>query len=139
MSSEQRNDVCVVVVDREVGEVVREQTVATLEANHHLFEEVERFGPDAQRALAAIYRDAFAVLDAIGWDPEEVAARDTVSVPLTAGHVDQLARRRHELGHANVDRVEHLSSWTIADLDPDRDKAKALDRLIGAWAGAVAG
>ncbi|HET6507452.1 MAG TPA: hypothetical protein VFG42_11745 [Baekduia sp.] len=135
MSTNQRTDVCVVTVDREVAEVVREQSIATLEANHHYFEEVERFGADAQRALARIYRDAFATLDAIGWDPRENAAapEDAVPIPLSHGHVEQLRARRFELGHANIDRVEHSSSWTIADLEPARERAKALDRLLGAW------
>jgi hypothetical protein len=139
MSSEQRNDVCVVVVDPEVGEVVRQQSLAVLEANGHYFDAVEAFGAEAQRALAAIYREAFAVLDAIGWSREEVAARQEVAVPLTPGHVEQLARRRFELGHANIDRVEFSSSWTIADLEPDRQRAKALDGVLGAWAAAQTG
>ncbi len=143
MSSTQRNDVRVVTVDRDVAEAIREQSLVTLEANHHYFEEVTAFGPDAQRALARIYREAFAVLDAIGWGPDEVAtaagdAGDAVEVPLTPGHVEQLRARRFELGHANIDRVEHSSSWTIADLEPDRQKAKALDRLFAEWGARVA-
>lgn len=136
MSKQQRNDVCVVPVDREVAEVVREQSLITLEANHHYFEEVERFGAEARRALAGIYREAFSVLDAIGWDAAETARKadgDEVRVPLTPGHVEQLRARRFELGHANIDRVEHTSGWTVADLEPDRERAKALDRLFAAY------
>jgi hypothetical protein len=145
MSSEQRNDVRVVTVDRAVAEVVREQSLVTLEANHHYFEEVEAFGAPAQRALARIYRDAFATLDAIGWAATEVATApsaadddDEVRVPLTPGHVEQLRARRFELGHANIDRVEHTTGWTIADLEPGREKAKALDRLFAEWGARVA-
>jgi phosphoserine phosphatase len=134
MSIKQRNDVRVVTVDRAVVEVIREQSLITLEANHHYFEEVEAFGADARRALARIYREAFAVLDAIGWDEREVAEAadedDQVRVPLTPGHVEQLRARRFELGHANIDRVEHTTGWTIADLEPGREKARALDRLF---------
>jgi hypothetical protein len=133
MSTQQRNDVCVISVDREVGDVVRSQTVVVLEANHHYFEEVEQFGPEAQHALSVIYRDAFAVLDALGWDP--AAAPDHADVPLTAGHVEQLRRRRFELGHRNIDRLEHAESRE--DIDRDRDAARALDRLLGRWARAV--
>jgi hypothetical protein len=142
MSDEQRNDVRVVTVDRAVAEVVREQSLVTLEANHHYFEEVEAFGAPARRALARIYRDAFATLDAIGWDAAEVAVApaedDEVRVPLTPGHVEQLRARRFELGHANIDRVEHTTGWTIADLEPGRQKAKALDRLFAEWGARVA-
>lgn len=140
MSSDQRNDVRVVTVDRDVAEAVREQSLVTLEANHHYFEEVEAFGAQARRALARIYRDAFDVLDAVGWDARESAAApgDEVDVPLTPGHVEQLRARRFELGHANIDRVEHSSSWTIADLEPNREQAKALDRLFAEWGARVA-
>lgn len=133
MSNEQRNDVCVVPVDHAVAEVVREQSLITLEANHHYFEEVERFGAEARRALARIYREAFCVLDAIGWDAAEGGGGGEVEVPLTPGHVEQLRARRFELGHANIDRVEHTSGWTVADLEPDRERAKALDRLFAAY------
>jgi hypothetical protein len=136
MSTQQRNDVCVVVVDREVGEVVRSQTVVVLEANHYYFEEIEAFGPDAQYALSVIYRDAFAVLDAIGWDPAAHRDGDEVAIPLTPGHVKQLRKRRFELGHRNIDRLEHDESRE--DIDRDRAKAQALDRVLGAWKKAVA-
>jgi hypothetical protein len=141
MNSMQRNDVRVVSVDRAVAEVIREQSLITLEANHHYFEDVAGFGAEAQRALARIYQEAFAVLDAIGWAPAEVAAAapdDEVRVPLTPGHVEQLRARRFELGHANIDRVEHTSDWTVADLEPGREKAKALDRLFAEWGARVA-
>lgn len=136
MSKQQRNDVHVVSVDHEVVDAIREQSLVTLEANHHYFEEVESFGAPARKALAKIYRDAFATLDAIGWDASDVAAApdgEEVRVPLTPGHVEQLRARRFELGHANIDRVEHTSDWTIADLEPAREKAKALDRLFAEW------
>lgn len=141
MSKQQRNDVRVVSVDREVAEAIREQSLITLEANHHFFEDVAGFGAAAQRALARIYQEAFAVLDAIGWEPLGAAADDDddeVRVPLTPGHVEQLRARRFELGHANIDRVEHTADWTIADLEPTREKAKALDRLFAEWGARVA-
>lgn len=142
MSTKQRNDVQVVTVPRDDVAVIREQSLVTLEANHHYFEEVEAFHAPARKALADIYRDAFTTLDAIGWDATEAAEAgpspdDEIPVPLTAGHVDQLRARRFELGHANIDRVEHTMGWTVADLEPDRRKAKALDRLFGAWTAMV--
>jgi hypothetical protein len=136
MSTQQRNDVGLIPVDREIAAAVRSQTVVVLEANHHYFEEVAEYGPEAQHALSVIYRDAFAVLDALGWDADAPApARGgpggTIDIPLTAGHVEQLRRRRFELGHANIDRLEHAGA--AADIDRDRATARALDRLFGAW------
>ena len=148
MSDSQSNSAHTVLIDRHDLDAVREQSLLTLEANHHYFEEVEAFGAEARQALARIYREAFDVLDAIGWDAPPAGAGDgadatgpddeQVPVPLTPGHVDQLRARRFELGHANIDRVEHTSDWTIADLEPNRQQAWALDRLFGAWAARVA-
>lgn len=138
MSIEQRNDVCVVPVDREVGEVVRSQTIVVLEANHYYFERIEDFGPEAQYALSVIYRDAFAVLDALGWDPRVARDGDGVTgVPLTPGHVDQLRKRRFELGHRNIDRLAH--DEPREDLERDRAAALTLDRLFGMWTRATSG
>jgi hypothetical protein len=63
--------------------------------------------------LSVIYRDAFAVLDALGWPPD--AAATTVDVPLTAGHVEQLRRRRRDLGYTNLDRLETRGEQTCTD------------------------
>lgn len=136
MSTKQRNDVRVVAVDREVVDVVRSQTVVVLEANHYYFEEIEEFGPGAQYALSVIYRDAFAVLDAVGWDPDGDDAGG-LDLPLTPGHVEQLRKRRFELGHRNIDRLEHDESR--GDVARDRAAALALDRLFGLWERAEAG
>ncbi|WP_445149838.1 hypothetical protein [Baekduia sp. Peel2402] len=137
MSTKQRNDACLVSVGPSEADVLRRQTLVTLEANHYFFEEILEFGPEAQQALAQIYRDAFAVLDAVGWrrpaDPPE-----TVDVPITPGHAEQLFRRRYELGHANIDRFagrdaepdEQARAEIDATIAADRDAAIVLDRLI---------
>ncbi|WCB92981.1 hypothetical protein DSM104299_01682 [Baekduia alba] len=141
MSIEQRNDACLIAVDREVGQVLRLQTLVVLEANHHHFEDVRGLGPDAQRALARIYRDAFSVLDAVGWDPADDAGAAAArrDVPLTAGHMDQLWRRRRELGFANLDRLDlDGPDVDLAALTADREAAQTLDRLQAEFALAVA-
>jgi hypothetical protein len=140
MSAIQRNDVAIVGVDPSTAEVLRQQTLVTLEANHYFFEEFLSFGPDAQLALAQRYRDAFAVLDAIGWRrPDDPPA--SVDVPITPGHAEQLLTRRYELGHTNIDRLTtrdaEPDAAVRAEIDvaiaADRQAAIALDRLI-AWA-----
>lgn len=246
MSDSQRTGELTVLIDRNDVDALREQSLLTLEANHHYFEEIEAFGGEARQALARIYRDAFAVLDALGWDaagrpasdvggvcgsvasgPEEDGAGEAcrpaasggtsggdvagavcrpaasggttsggggaweasrraasggageggrlgercgsgvggclgegrgldegcglgesgggaggedglVAVPLTAGHVEQLWQRRFELGHANIDRVEHTTGWKVEDLEPNRQKAWALERVFGAYVERVA-
>jgi hypothetical protein len=103
MSTQQRNDACLISIGPEQADVLRHQTLVVLEANHYYFEDLLDFGPEAQHALSVIYRDAFAVLDAVGWAPDP--ERGAVEVPLTDGHVEQLRRRRYDLAHANIDRL----------------------------------
>jgi hypothetical protein len=137
MSTMQRNSAAVVGVDPSTADVLREQTLATLEANHYFFEDLREFGPEAQFALSVRYRDAFTVLDAIGWarptDPPE-----TVDVPITPGLAEQLFQRRYELGHGNIDRLatrdaepdEQVRAEIDAAIAADRAAAISLDRLI---------
>jgi hypothetical protein len=90
MSTTQRNSARIVTVDPSTADVLREQTLVTLEANHYFFEDLREFGPEARLALAQRYRDAFAVLDAVGWDrpadPPEI-----VEVPITLHRCAALA------------------------------------------------
>jgi hypothetical protein len=142
MSTQQRNDACLIAVDPSQADVLRLQTLRVLEANHDYFEDLLEFGPEAQHALSVIYRDAFAVLDALGWRRPENP--DTVDVPLTTGHIDQLRRRRYDLGHTNIDRLTTRDQATdpdvIAAIDQaiatDRLAAQALDRLMALHASA---
>ena len=145
MSTAQRNDACVVGVAPDLGDILRRQTLVVLEANHYYFEDLLDFGPRAQYALSVIYRDAFAVLDALGWSPTENAM--TIDVPLTAGHVIQLRRRRYDLGRTNLDRLDTRDEETDpddraaldADITADRLAAQGLDRLFGAYQAAAQG
>jgi hypothetical protein len=132
MSTAQRNDACMISVGPEQADVLRHQTLVVLEANHYYFEDLLDFGPDAQFALSVIYRDAFAVLDAIGWAPDP--ALGTVEVPLTCGHVEQLRRRRYDLAHANIDRLSApdlpVSAQTRRELDTTRTAIAHLNAII---------
>jgi hypothetical protein len=140
MSTQQRNDACVVPVDPSTADVLRQQTLVVLEANHYYFEELLEFGPEAQHALSVTYRDAFAVLDTIGWRrPDDPP--DPVDVPFTEGFVEQLRRQRFDLGHTNIDRLSRLDRATSDDerdqirteVETDRLAAITLDRLIGSY------
>jgi hypothetical protein len=140
MSTQQRNDACRVAVDPHVADILRAQTLAVLEANHHHFEDVRDFPPSGRLAVAAIYRDAFAVLDAVGWVPPTELAATAVEVPLTSGHANQLRRCRQDLGRTNLDRLHTLDQTTDPGerarirkaIDADRIAADALDGLLGA-------
>jgi hypothetical protein len=143
MSAIKRNDAAIVGVDPSTADVLRQQTLVTLEANHYFFEEILEFGPEAQFALSVRYRDAFAVLDAVGWRrPDDPPA--LVDVPMTPGFTEQVLRRRYDLGHTNIDRLatrDAESDPTVrAEIDAaitaDRAAAITLDRLIARAAAA---
>jgi hypothetical protein len=142
MSTQQPNSACLASVDPSTADILRRQTLIILEANHYYFEEILEFGPEAQHALSVIYRDAFAVLDAIGWRrPEPPPA--AVDVPFTTGFVDQLRARRYDLGHTNIDRLSRRDAESgpdqrnriDAEIETDRDAAVVLDRCIPRLAG----
>jgi hypothetical protein len=128
MSTAQRNDACLISVDPSTADILRRQTLLILEANHYYFEDLLEFGPEAQHALSVIYRDVFAVLDAIGWRRPELPPA-TVDVPFTAGFVEQLRQRCSDLGHANIDRVSQ-EIWDSELVDRDRKAAITLDGLL---------
>jgi hypothetical protein len=136
VSTKQRTHARTVTVDPCLVDTLRDQTLVVLEANHHHFEDLRDFGPEAQHALSVIYRDAFAVLDAVGWSPTDTA--EPVDVPLSAGHVEQLHHCRHDLGRTNLDRLDRRDAGDPpTDLDAriatDRLAAQALDRIFSAW------
>jgi hypothetical protein len=143
MSTAQRNDACLIAVDPSLGEILRRQTLVVLEAHHHYFEDLLDLSPQAQHALSVIYRDAFAVLDALGWSPDPDAT--TIDVPLTPGQIIQLRRRLQDLRHTNLDRLATRDRQTdpdeIAALDAeitaDRLAAEGLDRLMAVYQAAV--
>jgi hypothetical protein len=144
MSTKQRNSACLVSVDPSTADVLRHQTLVVLEANHYFFEELLNFGTEAQVALSVIYRDAFAVLDAIGWSPDPDAG--AVDVPLTDGHIDQLRRCSYDLRVTNINRSDHLHAAVTdqeaaairAAIDADRTAVQALGRLFADYASATA-
>ena len=135
MSTAQRNDARIIAVDRHLGDILRTQTLAVLEFNHHSFEDLRDLDPEAQLALSVIFRDAFAILDTLGWHPNPAAT--TTFIPLTSGHINQLTRCRDDLERTNLDRLDTRDTATSADglavidgqIGLDLNGARALDRV----------
>ena len=132
MSTSQHSRALMVAVDRHVGDVLRTQTLLVMEFARHLYEDISSFCPEAQYAVSVIYRDAFAVMDALGWQrPEEPLER--VEVPLTAGHIEQLRHRHRDLGLASIDRLPEnsgpISPDTLEEITIDRLAAEELHRF----------
>lgn len=65
------------------------------------------------------------MLDAVGWRRSEEPP-ETVDVPITPGHAEQLFRQRYDLGHANIDRL------AVRDAEPDERVRAEIDEVIAA-------
>jgi hypothetical protein len=136
MSIPESRPVTMVTVEPWLADVLRRQALRTQKANHHAFAGFADLAPAEQFKLAMIYRDAFNVLEAIGWSSDPDAG--PVEVPLTQEHVEQLYRRRYELGAANFDRLDALANAETpeaaaairAEIEADRLAGQALDRLF---------
>jgi hypothetical protein len=81
MSTPQGNSACRISVDPSTADVLRIETKKVLMFNHDPFEDFMDYVPTKQLALADVYRDATAVIDALGWDPEMVPHTDSIEVP----------------------------------------------------------
>jgi len=106
MSIAQRNGARIVAVHPSLHASLRQQTLVVLEFNHHPFEELRALSSAEQLAAAQTFRDAFAVLDALGWDePAEPRAAAPVDVPFTPGHIAHLRVAHHDLTLSIRDRL----------------------------------
>ena len=65
MSAHQGNSVCRITVDPSTADVLRIEAKKVLMFNHDPFEDFMDYVPTKQLALANVYRDATAVIDAL--------------------------------------------------------------------------
>jgi hypothetical protein len=107
--------------------------------NHDPFEDFLDYIPAKQLALADVYRDATAVIDALGWDPDTEARTERVEVPLTRGHVEQLHRRRSDLLDTNLDLLtdigadRHHNAIVMTEIHNNRHGVEGLNKVFGAY------
>jgi hypothetical protein len=143
MSTPQGNSVCRITVDPSTADVLRVETKKVLMFNHEPFEDFLDYTPRRQLALADIYRDATAVIDAVGWDPDIGALRGTVEVPLTAGHIEQLHKRRADLLATNLDLLTDIGAdrqphaVVMSEIHANRRGVEALNRVFDAYADTI--
>jgi hypothetical protein len=142
MSAHQGNPACLITVDRPVADVWRVEAKKVLMFNHEPFEDFLDYAPAKQLALADIFRDATAVIDALGWDPEAVE-RESVEVLLTAGHVQQLHKRRCDLLDTNLDLLEDIGADAedlaiiMAEIHANRRSVEAINHIINYYGDAI--
>src|SRR4051812_21330053 len=126
MSTHQGNSACPITVDRPTADAWRTEAKKVLMFNHEPFEHYLDYQPPRQLALANIYRDATAVIDAVGWDPDTTQQADSVEVPITPSHIQQLHKRRCDLLDTNLDLLQDIgadndaNAITMADIHANR-------------------
>jgi hypothetical protein len=139
MSAPQGSFGCRITVTPSDADVLRVEAKKVLMFNHEEFEDFLDYVPVKQLALADIYRDATAVIDALGWDPDIYLPRDTFVVPLTHGHIAQLHKRRSDLLDTNLDLLEDIGTdaesleFIMAEIHNNRHSVEAINRVFSAY------
>jgi hypothetical protein len=139
MSTHQGNSACPITVDRSTADVWRIEAKKVLMFNHEPFEDYLDHLPSRQLALADIFRDATAVIDAVGWDPDTAEQAERVEVPITPGHVQQLHQRRCDLLDTNLDLLSDIgadndaNAIVTAAIHANRRSVEALNHVLDAY------
>jgi hypothetical protein len=143
MSAPQGSYGCRITVSPSDADVLRVEAKKVLMFNHDPFEDFLDYVPVKQLELADIYRDATAVIDALGWDPDINPPRNTFDVPLTTAHIQQLHRRRCDLLDTNLDLLRDISAdreanaLVMADIHANRHGVEALNRIFDAYSDTI--
>ena len=143
MSAHQGSFGCRITVNSSTADVLRLEAKKVLMFSHEPFEDFLDYIPAKQLALADIFRDATAVIDALGWDPDTTPQRDRVEVPLTPGHIEQLHKRRCDLLDTNLDLLtdigadKHINALITADIHKNRRGVEALNLVFDAYSDTI--
>jgi hypothetical protein len=139
MSAPQGNSACRIEVDPSTADVLRIEAKKVLMFNHEPFEDFLDYIPAKQLALVDVYRDATAVIDALGWDPDTNVPREHVEVPLTPGHIQQLHKRRCDLLDTNLDLLTDIgadrdhNAIVMTEIHNNRHGVEALNKVFDAY------
>ena len=143
MSAHQGSSACRISVDPVTADVLRLEAKKVLMFSHEPFEDFLDYVPAKQLALADIFRDATAVIDALRWDPEMAPHTADFEVPLTAGHIHQLHKRRCDLLDTNLDLLKDIgadkddNALVMADIYTNRRGVEALNRVFDAYSDTI--
>jgi hypothetical protein len=139
MSAPQGSFGCRITVSPSDADVLRVEAKKVLMFNHEEFEDFLDYVPVKQLELADIFRDATAVIDALGWDPDICVPNRSVEVPLTRGHIEQLHNRRADLLGTNLDLLSDIgtdkddNAITMSEIHANRHSVEALNRVFDAY------
>jgi hypothetical protein len=139
MSAPQGSSACRITVDPSTADVLRVEAKKVLMFNHESFEDFLDYVPAKQLTLADVFRDATAVIDAVGWDPDTDPQHEHVEVPLTVGHIRELHARRCDLLATNLDLLRDISAdndanaIVMSEIYANRRGVEALNRVFDAY------
>jgi alpha-galactosidase len=139
MSAPEGSFGCRITVDPSTADVLRIEAKKVLMFSHQPFEDFLDYIPAKQLALADVFRDATAVIDALGWDPDTTTLTDHVEVPLTTGHIEQLHKRRCDLLDTNLDLLTDIgadkddNAIVMSEIHANRHGVEALNRVFDAY------
>ena len=141
MSAHQGIPACLITVDGQVADVWRVEAKKVLMHNHEPFEDYLDYVPARQLALADIFRDATAVIDVLGWDPDTTDKARAFEVPLTPGHVQQLYQRRCDLLDTDLDLLDDIGADNdanvMAGIHANRRSTEAINHVLNAYSAAI--
>jgi hypothetical protein len=143
MSAHQGNSACRITVDPPTADLLRIEAKKVLMFNHEPFEDYLDYTPRRQLMLADIFRDATAVIDALTWDPDMAPHTNDFDVPLTAGHIQQLHKRRCDLLDTNLDLLtdigadNDINALVMADIHANRRSVEALNKVFDAYSDTI--
>jgi hypothetical protein len=143
MSAPQGSSACPITVDPSTADVLRIEAKKVLMFNHEAFEDFLDYVPAKQLALADIFRDATAVIDALGWNPDTDVQHDRLEVPITAGHIHQLHKRRCDLLDTNLDLLgdigadNRVNAIVMTEIHANRHGVEALNRVFDTYSDTI--
>ena len=143
MSAPQGSYGCRITVSSSDADVLREEAKKVLMFSHEEFEDFLDYVPVIQLWLADIFRDAIAVIDALGWDPDINLPLDSFTVPLTIGHIEQLHKRRADLLASNLDLLTQIdddpanNAIVMSGIYANRHSVEALNRIFDAYTNTI--
>jgi hypothetical protein len=145
MSAHKGSSACRITVSPSDADVLRVEAKKVLMFNHDPFEDFLDYVPVKQLELADVFRDATAVIDALGWDPDIYLPRDTFKVPLTRSHIEQLHMRRADLLNTNLDLLTDIgadnttNAIVMTDIYANRHSVEALNRILDTYTNTITG
>ena len=144
MSAPQDSYGCHITVSPSDADVLRVEAKKVLMFNHEDFENYLNYVPVKQLELADIFRDATAVIDALGWDADICIPNRNIEVPLTHAHIEQLHERRSDLFDTNLDLLSDLlgagkaaNAAIMGEIYANRHSVEALNRILDTYTNQV--